>query len=111
MLTIAEILAHSLHFPRRRVGLAQQRLDHPRQKITTRVVAVARAGRLFRFWLGVSISAHYLQRLGERVEGGADVSWDGDRMRAVVGGRGDLGQSCEEGGEIGATASRWLGGC
>ncbi len=62
-------------------------------------------GRAF-FHRSRNLAAHNLEGFRERVEGGTHVARDGDGMGTVIGGGGDLGECCEEGGQVWATTAR-----
>lgn len=105
MHTVAELLAHALYFSGRRVGLAEQRLDHVRHQVVAAGVVVA----ALRFRVPC-VAAHDLERLGERVEGGTYIARDRDCMGSVVGAGCDLGQGRKESGQVWAASSGGLGG-
>lgn len=108
MLTIAKFLANSLNLPRGCISLTEERLNHLRQKVVAVLFVTLSAGRADRafFHRARNLAAHSLEGFRERVEGGAHVARDGDGMGTVIGGGGDFGEGCEEGGQVWATTAR-----
>lgn len=105
MLTITEFLADPLNLPRGCISLAEETLNHLRQEVVAVLFVTLSVGRAF-FHRSRNLAAHNLEGFRERVEGGTHVARDGDGMGTVIGGGGDLGECCEEGGQVWATTAR-----